>query len=90
MNGKQRFSLYNKNYCLQVPPDLQSGLMPGTKRRPTPNEPFDESVLIAQATEAFVRELGLGDASLISDGKVEIREVPAGTYLMKEESHKVN
>lgn len=41
------------------------------------------------ATEAFVRELGLEDDSLLRDGKVEIREVPAGTYLMKEESHKV-
>ncbi|XP_075226516.1 patatin like phospholipase domain containing sws isoform X3 [Lycorma delicatula] len=72
----------------QVPPDLQSGLMPGPKRRPPTVEPFDESALIAQASEAFVKELGLGDASLIGDGKVEIREVLGGTYLMKEESHK--
>ncbi|KAJ1520543.1 hypothetical protein ONE63_003662 [Megalurothrips usitatus] len=43
---------------------------------------------VQMATEAFVRELGLEDDSLLKDGKVEIREVPAGTYLMKEESHK--
>lgn len=48
----------------------------------------DEEHLIQIATEAFVRELGLDDDSVLK-GKVEIREVPAGTYLMKEESNKV-
>ncbi|GLG97715.1 Neuropathy target esterase sws [Gryllus bimaculatus] len=52
-----------------------------------PLEPMDEQQLIQVATEAFVRELGLEDDTILH-GKVEIREVPTGTYLMKEESHK--
>ncbi|KAG8238711.1 hypothetical protein J437_LFUL015269 [Ladona fulva] len=39
------------------------------------------------ATEAFVKELGLESSELLN-GRVEIREVPAGTYLMREDSHK--
>lgn len=50
---------------------------------------LDETQIIQIATEAFVKELGLEDDSLLVDGKVQIREVPTGTYLMKEESHKV-
>ncbi|CAB0032675.1 unnamed protein product [Trichogramma brassicae] len=50
--------------------------------------PLDEATIVQMATEAFVKELGLEDDSLLKDGKVLIREVPAGTYLMKEESHK--
>lgn len=65
-----------------------------TKRRSTTTEPvqqqLDEAHLVQIATEAFVRELGLEDDSILRDGKVQIREVPAGTYLMKEESHKVD
>ncbi|XP_047104314.1 neuropathy target esterase sws isoform X3 [Schistocerca piceifrons] len=49
---------------------------------------YDEAALVEIATAAFVKELGLQDSSVLSDGKVEIREVSAGTYLMKEESHK--
>lgn len=63
------------------------------KKRSTTTEPVqqvDDAHLVQIATEAFVRELGLEDDSILKDGKVEIREVPAGTYLMKEESHKVN
>jgi lysophospholipid hydrolase len=41
------------------------------------------------ATNAFVRELGLEDKSVLEGGKVELRDVPTGTYLMKEDSHKV-
>ncbi|XP_026669648.1 neuropathy target esterase sws isoform X2 [Ceratina calcarata] len=51
-------------------------------------QPLDEVQLVQIATEAFVRELGLEDDSILKDGKVQIREAPAGTYLMKEESHK--
>lgn len=50
---------------------------------------MDEEDIIEQATEAFVRELGLEDP-LTLKGKVEMREVAAGTYLMKEDSNKVN
>lgn len=60
------------------------------KKSSTTEPPFDEAYLIQMATEAFVRELGLEDESVLDDGKVEIREIPAGTYLMKEESHKVH
>lgn len=49
---------------------------------------LDEAQLIQIATDAFVRELGIEDETVLKD-KVQIREVPAGTYLMKEESHKV-
>ncbi|XP_017789484.1 PREDICTED: neuropathy target esterase sws isoform X3 [Habropoda laboriosa] len=62
------------------------------KKRSTTTEPvqqqLDEAHLVQIATEAFVRELGLEDDSILKDGKVQIREVSAGTYLMKEESHK--
>ncbi|KAJ8931428.1 hypothetical protein NQ314_015667 [Rhamnusium bicolor] len=57
------------------------------KKRPSNPENVDEEDLIEIATEAFVRELGLEDASVLQ-GKVEIREVSAGTYLMKEDSNK--
>lgn len=50
---------------------------------------LDEAQVIQIAIEAFVRELGLEDDSVLRDGKVQIRDVPTGTYLMKEESHKV-
>ncbi|XP_076161576.1 patatin like phospholipase domain containing sws isoform X4 [Ptiloglossa arizonensis] len=63
-----------------------------SKKRSTTIEPIpqqlDEAHLVQIATEAFIRELGLEDESVLKDGKVQIREVPAGTYLMKEESHK--
>lgn len=51
-------------------------------------QPLDEAHLVQIATDAFVRELGIEDETVLKD-KVQIREVPAGTYLMKEESHKV-
>lgn len=49
---------------------------------------LDEAQFVQIATDAFVRELGIEDETMLKD-KVQIREVPAGTYLMKEESHKV-
>lgn len=67
------------------PADLQQNLL---KKRSSVPENADEETLIDIATEAFVRELGLGDSSVLK-GKVMIREVAAGTYLMKEESNKV-
>ncbi|XP_026826275.1 neuropathy target esterase sws isoform X4 [Ooceraea biroi] len=48
---------------------------------------LDEAHLVQIATEAFVRELGIEDETVLKD-KVQIREVLVGTYLMKEESHK--
>ncbi|KAJ8985655.1 hypothetical protein NQ317_015151 [Molorchus minor] len=57
------------------------------KKRVSNPENMDEDDLIEIATEAFVQELGLDDATLLR-GKVEIREVSAGTYLMKEDSNK--
>lgn len=59
------------------------------KKRPSFPENVDEEDLIEIATEAFVKELGLDD-SMSLKGKVEIREVSAGTYLMKEDSNKVS
>jgi lysophospholipid hydrolase len=64
-----------------------------TSRKHSKNEgiqqPLDETQVVQIATEAFVKELGLEDDTLLKEGKVQIREVPTGTYLMKEESHKV-
>lgn len=76
------------------PDVIHTGNSHPSKKRSTTTEPIqqqlDEAQLVQMATEAFVRELGLEDDSILKDGKVQIREVPAGTYLMKEESHKVN
>ncbi|XP_060526246.1 neuropathy target esterase sws isoform X4 [Cylas formicarius] len=58
-----------------------------TKKRHSVPEEVDESELIRIATAAFVNELGLindNDVNL----NIEIREVSAGTYLMKEDSNK--
>ncbi|XP_033366436.1 neuropathy target esterase sws isoform X4 [Bombus vosnesenskii] len=74
------------------PDVIHTGNSHPSKKRSTTTEPIqqqlDEAQLVQMATEAFVRELGLEDDSILKDGKVQIREVPAGTYLMKEESHK--
>ncbi|XP_071856003.1 patatin like phospholipase domain containing sws isoform X4 [Bombus fervidus] len=74
------------------PDVIHTGNSHPNKKRSTTTEPIpqqlDEAQLVQMATEAFVRELGLEDDSILKDGKVQIREVPAGTYLMKEESHK--
>ncbi|CAG5035345.1 unnamed protein product [Parnassius apollo] len=48
---------------------------------------LDEQALIQIATEAFVKELGLESDDLLR-GNVQVRDLPAGTYIMKEESHK--
>lgn len=72
---------YLQKYNLQNPDLLQ-------KKRHSYQDNFDEDDLIEIATEAFVRELGLDDVKYLQ-GKVEIREVSAGTYLMKEDSNKV-
>ncbi|XP_031849503.1 patatin like phospholipase domain containing sws isoform X1 [Nomia melanderi] len=74
------------------PDVVHTGNSHRTKKRSTTAEPvqqqLDEAHFVQIATEAFVRELGLDDDTVLKDGKVQIREVPAGTYLMKEESHK--
>lgn len=71
-----------------------AGIHSGTASRKTSKietmqQPMDEAQVVQIATEAFVKELGLEDDTLLKEGKIQIREVPAGTYLMKEESHKV-
>lgn len=70
---------------LLQPTDLQQTLQ---KKRSSVPDNADEETLIEIATEAFIKELGLNDDSILK-GAVVIREVPAGTYLMKEESNKV-
>ncbi|CAG9836270.1 unnamed protein product [Diabrotica balteata] len=57
------------------------------KRLSIQNPDINEEELIEVATVAFVKELGLEDLDTLK-GKVEIREVSAGTYLMKEDSNK--
>ncbi|CAG2062567.1 unnamed protein product [Timema podura] len=70
-------------------PDLQANLGSSKRRSTTLTDGMDEQTLIDLAREAFVRELGLEDDTILQGGRVEIREVPTGTYLMKEESNKV-
>nr|CAD7268737.1 unnamed protein product [Timema shepardi] len=69
-------------------PDLQANLGGSKRRSATMTDGMDEQTLIDLAREAFVRELGLEDDAILQGGRVEIREVPTGTYLMKEESNK--
>ncbi|XP_077298404.1 patatin like phospholipase domain containing sws isoform X3 [Arctopsyche grandis] len=77
------------------PPDVQpsnaSTKPMSTGRRttnPPCNESMDEQALVNIATEAFVKELGLEDDTLLRGGHVQIKEISSGTYLMKEESQK--
>jgi lysophospholipid hydrolase len=75
------------------PEASHSGSTYSSKKRQTneaqqQQQQLDEAQLVQIATDAFVRELGIEDETVLKD-KVQIREVPAGTYLMKEESHKV-
>ncbi|CAB3386877.1 Hypothetical predicted protein [Cloeon dipterum] len=79
-----RESLENTPFCLLQPPDLQHGM----PRRRTVPDLNDEDTLVEIATAAFVRELGLDDATVLQGGKVQLRDVPVGTHLMKEDSHK--
>lgn len=66
---------------------LQSSEVP-RKRHSVPEDATEED-LIRIANDVFITELGLtGDDEGI-DLKLEIREVSAGTYLMKEDSNKV-
>ncbi|KAK6631772.1 hypothetical protein RUM43_013836 [Polyplax serrata] len=50
--------------------------------------PEDHDTLMKLAKAAFLRELNLENESIL-DGKIEIKDVPAGTYLMRQDSHKV-
>ncbi|KAF5299333.1 hypothetical protein FQA39_LY02506 [Lamprigera yunnana] len=68
-----------------VAPDLQQSHI--KSKRLSNFENIDTQALIQTATEVFVRDLGLDD-DLILRGKVEYREISAGTYLMKEDSNK--
>nr|XP_037871774.1 neuropathy target esterase sws isoform X1 [Bombyx mori] len=52
------------------------------------NDNLDEKALTQIATDAFVKELGLENEQLLQ-GSVQVRDLPAGTYIMKEESHKL-
>ncbi|XP_025833574.1 neuropathy target esterase sws [Agrilus planipennis] len=68
-------------------PDLQASTSKKTLNAQARNDGGNDEFLVKVATEAFVRELGLDDDSVLQ-GKVEVREVAAGTYLMKEDSNK--
>lgn len=80
----------------QNTPQLQPDVQPTSSfQRPKEGSSFkkhntdnlDEQALIQIASEAFIKELGLEDDSLLK-GNVQVRDLPAGTYIMKEESHK--
>ncbi|KAK0159924.1 hypothetical protein PV328_007384 [Microctonus aethiopoides] len=58
-----------------------------TNETPLQSSQLDDAHFVQIATDAFVRELGLKNDLVLKD-KVQIREVPSGTYLMKEESNK--
>ena len=61
---------------------------PVRKKTVTSDPGLEEASLLVTAIEAFVKDLGLENEELLKD-KVEVREIPANTYLMQEESHKV-
>lgn len=50
---------------------------------------MDEITLIKFASEALAAEMGIEDPKIL-EGIVKIREVVAGTLLMKEESNEVD
>lgn len=51
---------------------------------------IDETeITISRAVEAFQKSLGLEDSSLLHD-IISLREVPAGTYISKEDSTQVS
>ncbi|XP_063830818.1 neuropathy target esterase sws [Ostrinia nubilalis] len=68
-----------------TPPLQRSREGSSFKKHNTDN--LDEQALIQIATEAFVKELGL-ESDHVLRGNVQVRDLPAGTYIMKEESHK--
>ncbi|XP_061383046.1 neuropathy target esterase sws isoform X3 [Danaus plexippus] len=75
----------------QLQPDVQptssfQRSKEGSFKKPNTDN-LDEQALIKIASEAFVKELGL-DNDQILKGNVQVRDLPAGTYIMKEESHK--
>ncbi|XP_052757795.1 neuropathy target esterase sws isoform X1 [Galleria mellonella] len=71
---------------VQPTPPLQRA-KEGSSFKKNNNENLDEQALTQIATEAFVKELGLESDTLLR-GHVQVRDLPAGTYIMKEESHK--
>lgn len=60
-----------------------------TKKRHSIPDDATEEDLIRIAHEVFITELGLTGEDEEIQLDLEIREVSAGTYLMKEDSHKV-
>ncbi|XP_050553738.1 neuropathy target esterase sws isoform X6 [Spodoptera frugiperda] len=71
-------------------PDVQPMLQrarEGSSFKKHNTDNLDEQTLIQIATDAFVKELGL-DSDTVLRGNVQVRDLPAGTYIMKEESHK--
>ncbi|XP_050553741.1 neuropathy target esterase sws isoform X9 [Spodoptera frugiperda] len=74
----------------QNQPDVQPMLQrarEGSSFKKHNTDNLDEQTLIQIATDAFVKELGL-DSDTVLRGNVQVRDLPAGTYIMKEESHK--
>ncbi|XP_026728766.1 neuropathy target esterase sws isoform X1 [Trichoplusia ni] len=71
---------------VQPTPSLQRA-REGSSFKKHNTDNLDEQALIQIATEAFVKELGL-DCDTVLKGNVQVRDLPAGTYIMKEESHK--
>uniref|UniRef100_A0A2A4JLR8 lysophospholipase n=1 Tax=Heliothis virescens TaxID=7102 RepID=A0A2A4JLR8_HELVI len=71
---------------VQPTPSLQRA-REGSSFKKHNTDNLDEQALIQIATEAFVKELGL-DSDTVLRGNVQVRDLPAGTYIMKEESHK--
>ncbi|XP_049884912.1 neuropathy target esterase sws isoform X4 [Pectinophora gossypiella] len=72
---------------VQPTPSLQRAKEGSSFKKRNDNENLDEQTLIQIATDAFVKELGL-DSDHLLRGNVQVRDLPAGTYIMKEESHK--
>ncbi|XP_076258839.1 patatin like phospholipase domain containing sws isoform X2 [Rhynchophorus ferrugineus] len=67
--------------------DIEGNSCESAKKRHSVPENATEDELKALAKDSFITELGLSEDGQI-DLNVEIREVSAGTYLMKEDSNK--
>lgn len=79
---------------LQAAPDIQQSVSTSVTPQPKPHRNVgadfgDEEQMLKKAYEGLIKELGLEDTPQLLEGRVEMRDVSPGTYLMCEDSHKV-
>ncbi|CAH0384039.1 unnamed protein product [Bemisia tabaci] len=74
-------------------PDIQQSVSTSVTPQPKPHRNVgadfgDEEQMLKKAYEGLIKELGLEDTPQLLEGRVEMRDVSPGTYLMCEDSHK--